>query len=66
MVWFVYFIKSLSGKWYYVGSTNDIIRRLAEHNSGRVSSTKNKRPFIVVYKKGFKTEKEARNHVYYH
>jgi len=29
----------------YVGSTNDIARRLTEHNSGKVDSTKNRTPF---------------------
>jgi predicted GIY-YIG superfamily endonuclease len=29
----------------YVGSTNDINRRLTEHNSGKVDSTKNRTPF---------------------
>lgn len=61
-MWFVYFIKSLSKNWYYVGSTNDIDRRVAEHNSGKVSSTKNKKPFILVYKKEFETEHEAREY----
>ncbi len=28
----------------YVGSTNDIGRRLTEHNSGKVDSTKNRTP----------------------
>ena len=28
----------------YVGSTNDIARRLTEHNSGKVDSTKNRTP----------------------
>ncbi len=62
IMWFVYFIKSLSNKWYYVGSTNDIDRRISEHNAGKVSSTKQKRPFILVYKKEFKTEQEARGY----
>lgn len=61
-MWFVYFIKSLSNNWYYVGSTNDIDRRLTEHNSGKVLSTKSKRPLILVYKKQFKTEHEAREY----
>jgi len=31
----------------YVGSTNDIARRLTEHNSGKVDSTKNRTPFSL-------------------
>lgn len=59
-MWFVYFIKSLSRKWYYVGSTNNFIRRVSEHNAGKVLSTKSKRPFVLVYTKEFKTEQESR------
>ncbi len=61
-MWFVYFIKSLSNKWYYVGSTNSVERRLSEHNAGRILSTKSKRPFIVVYTKEFLSEREAREY----
>ena len=31
----------------YVGSTNDIARRLTEHNSGKVDSTKNRTPLSL-------------------
>jgi putative endonuclease len=34
----------------YIGSTNDITRRLTEHNSGKVDSTKNRTPLrLEVY-----------------
>lgn len=61
-MWFVYLIKSISNNWYYVGSTNDIDRRLEEHNKGRVSSTKDKRPLVLVYRKQFETENDAREY----
>lgn len=35
--------------WYYVGMTQDIIKRLDEHNKGRVKSTKSRRPYELVY-----------------
>jgi len=31
----------------YVGSTNNIRYRLAEHNSGKLDSTKNRKPFSL-------------------
>jgi len=43
-----------------VGSTNDPVRRLAEHNRGKVASTKLTRPWRLVYKQPFLTLKEAR------
>ncbi len=32
---------------FYVGSTNNIRRRLTEHNFGKVDSTKNRIPFSL-------------------
>ena len=44
-MWFVYVLKSRRDKGLYIGSTNDIRRRLAEHNSGLVESTRPRLPF---------------------
>jgi predicted GIY-YIG superfamily endonuclease len=44
-MWYVYILKSKVDKNLYIGSTNDIRRRLTEHNSGNVISTKNRMPF---------------------
>ena len=44
-MWYVYILRSTIDKNLYVGSTNDIRRRLTEHNSGEVDSTKSRVPF---------------------
>lgn len=44
----------------YVGSTNDLQRRLQEHTYGKVQSTKNKRPIVLLYHKSYETIQEAR------
>jgi len=44
-MWFVYVLRSRRDKDLYIGSTNDIQRRLAEHNSGMVESTRPRLPF---------------------
>ncbi len=44
-MWYVYILKSTIDKNLYVGSTNNIRRRLIEHNSGKVDSTKSRMPF---------------------
>lgn len=59
-MWLVYILRSNNQKWYYVGSTNDIVRRLEEHNQQRVSSTKSKAPLTLVHTVEFESEKEAR------
>lgn len=43
----VYILESQKNGRYYVGSTDDIDRRIHEHNIGKVSSTRNIRPWIV-------------------
>ena len=46
-MWYVYILRSTIDKKLYVGSTNNIRRRLTEHNSGEVDSTKSRIPFSL-------------------
>jgi len=46
-MWFVYVLKSLNDQNLYIGSTNNVRRRLAEHNSGEVESTRHRIPFSL-------------------
>ena len=55
-----YVLKSLKDNKLYIGSTNDLDRRIKEHNSGKNKSTKNRRPFELVYKEEFNSTTEAR------
>jgi len=57
----VYIIKSLKDNNLYIGSTSDLKRRVKEHNSGLVESTKSRKPFKLVYFEGFANEEEARH-----
>jgi putative endonuclease len=59
-MYFVYILKSVAKKWYYVGSTNDLERRFAQHTSGSVNSTKGFLPLKIVYTKEFDNESDAR------
>jgi len=54
-----YILFSKSKNKYYVGSTNDIIRRFAEHNGRQTKSTKFGVPWIIVFEKEFSTKSEA-------
>jgi putative endonuclease len=57
-----YAIQSITRNYIYVGMTNDVERRLKEHNSGKNRSTKAYRPFELFYTKSFETRMEARLH----
>jgi putative endonuclease len=56
----VYAIKSLSRNYIYVGMTNDLQRRMHEHQSGANKTTAPYRPFILFYTETFSTRHEAR------
>jgi len=59
-MFFVYAIKSISRNYIYVGLTNDIERRLAEHNKKENRSTKAYAPFELILKESFEKRVEAR------
>ena len=56
----VYVLQSKKDKGIYIGYTNDLKRRLEEHNKGLCPSTKDKRPFRVVAYEGYSSEIDAR------
>ncbi|MBU0612835.1 GIY-YIG nuclease family protein [Patescibacteria group bacterium] len=56
----VYLLYSEKDLKTYLGSTTDIERRLVEHNRGKCTSTRNRRPVRLIYKEEFDTITEAR------
>ena len=44
----VYILYSEKRSRYYVGQTADIVKRLERYNQGKVQSTKNGNPWIIV------------------
>jgi len=61
-MYFVYILKSLRDNKFYTGITNNLERRLREHNKGSKStpSTLYRGPFHLAYSEKFQTRKEAR------
>lgn len=49
MPFYVYILKSTIDNRFYVGYTIDLKKRLDSHNQGKVYSTKNRRPFDLIY-----------------
>ncbi len=56
--WF-YILFSLKDQKLYKGSCSDIGIRFLSHSLGSTVSTKNRRPFVLIYIKGFDSKKEA-------
>lgn len=61
MAFVVYILECADGT-LYVGSTNDLEKRLHQHNHLKSGAhyTKIRRPVELIYKETFKTMKEAR------
>ena len=47
-MWYIYVIKSLKFKYKYIGSTNDLRRRLSEHNMGMCEASRPYKPFELI------------------
>jgi len=60
IMYFVYAIQSLSRNYIYVGLTNDLGRRLGQHNQGREITTRSYAPFRILLSEQFATRAEAR------
>ena len=56
----VYIIKSLSHNYRYVGITDNLERRLFQHNHGRSKATKGFAPFVLLNVEQFPNKKETR------
>ena len=59
-MYFVYAIKSLHRNYIYVGLTDNIQRRISQHNNGESKTTRPYRPFVLIYSEQLKTRMDAR------
>ena len=56
---YVYILRSLADGNFYVGFTSDLKNRIAEHQSGRVHSTKGRLPVELVYYEACRNRADA-------
>lgn len=56
----VYVLRNTINKYHYIGSTNDIKRRIEEHNRGQTKSTRRKGDWVLIYREEYKTSIEAK------
>ena len=49
MFYYTYVLKSKIDNKLYIGWTNDLVKRVKEHNFGKVPSTKNRYPLYLIY-----------------
>ncbi len=58
-MYFVYVLKSQLDNGWYIGYSEDLDRRLIEHNSGKNISTHARRPFILIYYEAYVNKLDA-------
>jgi len=56
---YVYVLMSLKDRDFYTGYTQDIQNRIRLHNCGKVGSTRNRTPFLLIYWEGCLSQKDA-------
>jgi putative endonuclease len=57
-MFYTYILENLNHK-LYIGQTGDMAHRLIQHNTGAVKSTRNKGPWVILFKKEFGTKQET-------
>jgi putative endonuclease len=58
--WYIYALRSLRDNNLYIGISQNPEKRVITHNKGKTESTRNRRPFVLVYKESCNSLNEAR------
>lgn len=59
-MYYIYVLKSVLNSSLYIGITNNLERRLKEHNDGDSLYTKKYRPWVCIYIEGYFSEEDAK------
>ena len=57
--WYVYVLRSIKDQMFYIGSTNDLQRRVAEHQAGKNISTARRLPMELLYFEGHRCKEDT-------
>lgn len=57
--WYVYVLRSKKDNNFYIGSTNDVKRRLKEHQQGKNTSTAKRLPVELIYFESHRSKEDA-------
>jgi putative endonuclease len=65
MFYYTYILRSIKTNKLYIGYTNDLKRRLKDHNDGKSISTKPFIPYKLIFYEAFASKADAKNREYY-
>lgn len=57
--YYVYILRSLKDRLFYIGFTEDLKQRIIDHNKGKNISTKNRRPLELIFYEAFTNKLDA-------
>jgi len=60
MMYHVYLLRSKKNSTFYIGYSNNVVRRLNEHNSGMIGYTKKFKPWELIYYESFLSMDDAK------
>ena len=61
VMYYTYILKSDKNGRMYTGSTNDLRKRLKQHNDGKSTFTKRDKPYKLIYYEACMNENDARS-----
>ena len=64
-MFYTYILQSEKSGRYYIGHAEDIHKRLERHNTGKVTATRNKGPWIIKYYGEYETKALANSRELY-
>ena len=59
-MYYVYILRSKKDNSLYIGFSLNLRQRFRKHNQGKAISTKNKRPYELIYYEAYKNRKDAK------
>jgi putative endonuclease len=65
VMFYTYILKSSKNGRMYIGYTNNLRKRLIQHNEGKSNYTKRDRPYLLVYYEACLDEDDARSRELY-
>ncbi len=56
---YVYVLRSLKDQLFYIGYSDDLRKRVKDHNAGKNVSTKNRRPLELIFYEAYPSKADA-------